>query len=255
MSCVATIDHEVTATYPVAASDDGYGLSVIGTFVQTAGTTTIPLNETSGNVVRGYLGFTVHSDFDADGKPLDPPIFTDLTITLTLASNIGLGVSRTVKLYYCTDPTETNPFTPLAAGTNTLLTSGQFSSTAAGTELDLTITAGTINPYYLKSDWNGVLVFELRTDSATGPTIATAENATYDGAVLTAESVSFLTGISGPWRAQSRVDRCDKCGLIDVREKFVKDGFNPGLWVCKDCWDPEDLPYEPIPPDAPPIND
>lgn len=72
---------------------------------------------------------------------------------------------------------------------------------------------------------------------------------------LVSEEVPYITGISGPVDAQSRVDRCGKCGKLDVREHFRQDGYSKGLWVCEECWDPEEPPEQAIPPDRPPIND
>jgi hypothetical protein len=128
----------------------------------------------------------------------------------------------------------------------------------AGQEITTNLDLDLVFPLYRQASWLGrfafivlffrpdafLNVYEIRSSlhPTTPETLATVE-------------LPFIGGRSGNERARSRYDRCPICGFADVREKFVPDGYRNGLLVCKYCWDPEDPPAKPIPPDVPPIND
>ena len=95
-------------------------------------------------------------------------------------------------------------------------------------------------------EFDGIPVITTQFDSA-----ATGANP----AKLVTTNLPFVRGIHGGVEGESRMDRCPRCGLWMLRERFVEDGYAKGLLVCDDCWDPEDPPSSPIPPDRPPIND
>lgn len=70
---------------------------------------------------------------------------------------------------------------------------------------------------------------------------------TYDVGVTTYMTITempYVTGIVGPWRAHSRIDRCGKCGSLMPRERMFPDGFSKRLMVCKSCWDEPDFRQE-----------
>jgi hypothetical protein len=56
---------------------------------------------------------------------------------------------------------------------------------------------------------------------------------------LTSDEELFVTGLSGPWRAQGRADRCPKCGGLSTRDTWVQDGYT-NYRVCPRCYDPPD---------------
>ena len=71
---------------------------------------------------------------------------------------------------------------------------------------------------------------------------------------MRAEVLPELTGLDGLQynRAQSRVDRCRKCGLPSLRQEWVRDGYSK-LLVCPNCWDPKqrDEDRQPVQPEDP----
>jgi hypothetical protein len=71
---------------------------------------------------------------------------------------------------------------------------------------------------------------------------------------LHAEVIPELSGLDGLEynRAQSRVDRCRKCGLPSLRQEWVRDGYTK-LLVCPHCQDPvqRDENRQPVQPEDP----
>jgi hypothetical protein len=112
---------------------------------------------------------------------------------------------------------------------------------------------------YRQSSWNGTINVIFEAYRPIAPLLQWrwySHLSTSDPTRLVTEEIAFVAGLSGyDVHAQSRVDRCDRCGSYDLRERFTDDGYSKGLSVCRDCWDPEDPPTRPIPPDLPPIND
>ena len=257
-----TIEHEVSGSYTTSGAEDGYILTGIAA---STGGSTISVVNTPLLHHTGFVRFTTFTGtFDDLSRPIDPPNYTSLTLKLVLDDTYG-GWGGVLNVYFGHDATWTNAYdvgldaTGVNADSDYLVgTTTIAAATAIGTVVEVDLDLTRIAPYYLKSDWDGKLAFSLDgiMDGDLGSfKFAAAEHATYDPPQLDATWVQFLTGKSGPWWAHSRVDRCGKCGTIDIRERFVEDGYYKGLWVCKDCYDPE----EPVPrglrPDAPPIND
>ncbi len=98
-------------------------------------------------------------------------------------------------------------------------------------------TGGNKQPPWLHASWGGGLHLSVESYAVGGGTTGMQS--------ISLSTIVFpeLTGKEGPWRANSRVSRCNRCSGIMPREMFIKDGFKYPLLVCKDCWDPRD-PWE-----------
>lgn len=125
-------------------------------------------------------------------------------------------------------------------------------------EMIAPIDLDILYPLYSHSSWQGQFQVIWSFISSNGPAFiefwhSTAHPGQEDR--LFADAYPFVKGLEGDVEAQSRKDRCPKCGRWDIRERFIEDGYHRGLLVCEECWDPEDPPTRPIPPDVPPIND
>jgi len=256
-----------TGTFTSSGAQDGYLLvDVINN--NTANTITVSPDEFLSIGSTGYAQFTSWSgDQDELGTFFDPPRYTEATLTLVIGdSTDGLTEGGVLTAYYPPKATLTNIYdaglslyrdSSYACGSATVA-----ARASPGDVLTITVDMVKLVPYTGNGGWDGKITFNLGWVSADpSPTssdvikLASSENATYAGPSLSATWHDFLTGMSGPVDAQSRVDRCGKCGHIDIREKFVRDAWSEGLWVCRDCWDPEDPKTHAIPPDKPPIND
>jgi hypothetical protein len=206
----------------------------------------------------------------ATGRPdlvLNPPTFTDLELTLKVSTPyLPAGNLHTYTLYLVdlVDPPDfatggTSPTAYVNAGTVILMdVQNLVSPIPLGYEFTSTIDLNEVFPIYRQATWAGRFAFVFRFERdgfpATLRQVGSAAHLFVPG-VLASVELPFIGGRSGNVEARSRVDRCPICGFYDVREKFIPDGYRAGLLVCEKCWDPEDPPSSPIPPDVPPIND
>lgn len=197
---------------------------------------------------------------------LDPPIFTSMVGGLYVQALDPPGAPGDNILIYAGVVDEPNPprfgASPnlpneqeAAYGLRDLLLVTSTSLVVPGW-VDLTYPLAEFQSNVMRSGWQGRINLFMRVFDLTQ--LFTDLWVSNSGALvprLVTEEGPFLSGISGPVDAYSRVDRCGKCGLIDVRENFVRDGYSTGLWVCQECYDPAEPARQPIPPDVPPIND
>ena len=195
---------------------------------------------------------------------LDPPTFTSFEFILVCAVNSALF---SYSAYLVDDSAPENfsntnlPSTMIAAGdVIELADEVPHAMMVAGEELSITVDLDDLYPVYRTSNWNGKLAFLFRAHNIPAPVInffwRGFTEVTLPITRVGGPEIAFVAGLSGyDVHAQSRVDRCDRCGSYDLRERFTDDGYSKGLSVCGDCWDPEDPPTRPIPPDLPPIND
>lgn len=200
----------------------------------------------------------------ANGIILDPPIFKEMDIVFTAQSNIVATFTYDMWLVDSPSPELFSatylPSTLIADGNVIqMVTFGTHAGgMAAGEELVMPVDLLQFTPVYRRSTWNGIIsvIFQARYAVAPATLIHWTSYLHATPTRYATDEVGFISGMVGfnP-RAKSRVGRCDRCGEFMLRERMMRDGWAPGLWVCADCWDEEDPPEAPIPPDAPPIND
>lgn len=197
---------------------------------------------------------------------LDPPTITELTFSSTVDVLLA-PAARTYSVYLVNIPAipdfasgGTDPSTYVVDGTAVFVEEVHsfIAPMPAGTTFDTDIPINLLYPVYRGGGWVGRIgiVFRLSEDAAPGNinALRSSLHVTTPEQLTTVE-LPFMLGRSGDVRARSRVDRCPICGFYDVRERFIPDGYREGTLVCKYCWDPQDPPSLPIPPDTPPIND
>lgn len=194
---------------------------------------------------------------------LDPPVFRSLTLTLT--THLAIANPFRYSLYFmdAQDPPAFslayNPWDLVGGGeTLRMVFSVLHAPMLAGEELEIDCDMSLLTPMYRKSTWQGrysVLFTASDTVVPLAP-LSWRSRLSATPTVLDGDNVGFISGMVGmnP-RAKSRGGRCERCGEFMLRERLMKDGWTPGLWVCEECWDEEEPPDRPIPPDRPPIND
>lgn len=132
--------------------------------------------------------------------------------------------------------------TPLALGVEHSIPLGEEIDGAVDVDVNMNhawknATGTNQRPPWIHTDWGGEVHLAIATPSIDGG------SALLESITLTTIGFPSLTGKEGPWRANSRVSRCNRCSGIMPREMFIKDGFKYPLLVCPDCWDPRD-PWE-----------
>lgn len=211
---------------------------------------------------------TFNGSFDELGRPIDPPTFTSLVLTVESATLNALAVG-TLSVHHLpvfAPLTGIDP-TPLATDLkyHDIVTSANLLGTATvgaqlvGTQTSVTLDLDNIFPVYRNGDYRGFIsVFLSYALTAGDPftvTLLGGVTGSTDAPIFTSVEVPFITGKSGLDGKWSRVVRCGKCGFLRAKEDLLLDGWFKGLWVCPECWDPEEPPRVAIPPDAKPIND
>lgn len=246
----------------------------MGSFPATLSGAEVPAGNWTTAATGSFLTlWTVSAGFSVDfpftvatdrAIVLDPPTFTDFNIVMVSTNNNGLNFFYSLWIEDNPAPEEFSathlPNDVILAGdVIEVVPFGSLWNTGlvAGQELSFPVDLGELFPLYRQSTWNARINFIWQAWSA-NPLLTWRWNSHLNAAPprYDTEEIAFVAGLSGyDVRAQSRVDRCDRCGSYDLRERFTDDGYSKGLSVCRDCWDPEDPPTRPIPPDLPPIND
>jgi hypothetical protein len=202
------------------------------------------------------LQFPVHTTFDSESRPLSPNlIWPSFDLTLNVR-NINVGQTHTVIVYGLLEAAP-DPYGISADGvlvglrneepllkTDGTAASGVVTSTGVFTISDIAPTV--ILPYIMSSSWNGILSLSLQINSdpmpsqmnvhssrATDPTL---------GPSITTTEVPFHTGVvrgdAFGRRARSRLDH--RLGYPVSSDNLVRDGYEDGLMVTPEAWDPED---------------
>lgn len=91
---------------------------------------------------------------------------------------------------------------------------------------------------YRDTRWRGKFALALEYTGVGIPTVSLVERGT-TLPTLTVEPYPAFTGFEGHVEAQSRADRCPRCGIPSLRETWAVDGYSK-TFVCPDCWDPAD---------------
>lgn len=224
----------------------------------------------SSSLIYGGATITVANNFAPGvGILLDPPVFASMSWILASYGNTRPGF---LDVWIVDDPDPT-PFSAVHLPSSVVddaihVVDGLYfpainppvdnwalhdgDEAVASFDLDL------VYPLYAASSWQGQLQVVWQWLDQGAPLITEHWYSSYypgqEDRVF-ADTRAFVRGLSGDHLAWSRKDRCPRCGRYDLRERFTPDGYQRGLLVCRDCWDPEDPPTRPIPPDIPPIND
>ena len=251
------------ANYPATVGLDGYS-ALVGTW------TAAPADvlQSRGNWWSGVMvEVPVTLATGRTDLALSPPTFTGLDFTLTVVTGDVTVIDYTYTLYLVNDPTPadfatgaTSPSLIVGGAGNPVLLDTQTITgpIVVGQEVTSSLDMGDVFPVYRQASWVGrfAFIFRFGMDGFAMNTtdFGSAAHATTPPTLVSVE-LPFIGGRSGNVEARSRVDRCPICGFYDVREKFTPDGYRAGLLVCEKCWDPEDPPSSPIPPDVSPIND
>lgn len=219
----------------------------------------------SGLIICG-IPITITGLVTATGRPdliLDPPTFLSLDFTLTFEA-VTANAQHRWRVWLCNDP---DP--PLYSAaylpsdqepTAVLVEDREEPRHFAGDTITASLDLNDLFPIYRQSAWNGRFGVFFVYEEIGAPAawiIFRGINAGIQGnpPLLDSSESPFVRGIHGHVEAQSRMDRCGRCGRWMPREQMLQDGWTRGLWVCEESWDPEDKPDWPIPPDVPPIND
>ena len=259
----------MSVTYTVAAGENGY-VDTGPTWV--TGAAGVLLVAASSALPAALRLTTLPVSSQARSKPPTPIYTSSLTyssMSLYLYKIGGGSGTLTVRVM-------TSPTAAAWSGSNLpTVTSGTLVATLVDTSTSGPLTIpldpatgsttsklGNITPIYRSSRWPGSLAFVLVWTGATRLRLQSAEGAAllpnpslYAPALIT-ESVPEFTGLEGPAKAQSRADRCPRCGQPSLRETWLQDGYGK-TFVCQDCWDPGDpLWHRRTPrPSKPGIND
>ena len=252
--------------YDATASLDGTSTNPAGVWTAAAG----PTIACSGLVYGGAMvDIPVTLATGRTDLALNPPTFTAMDFTLTIDADVAGVHDYGYYLWLVNLPTppdfstgatgNTSPTAYLIDGTILAMDNQVITGPlTAGQEITSGLDADLVYPLYRQSAWVGrfgfVWLFYRIGSVITTIDVRSSLHGTTPETLATTE-LPFIGGRSGNVEARSRVDRCPICGFYDVREKFIPDGYRAGLLVCEKCWDPEDPPSQPIPPDVPPIND
>lgn len=242
-------------TRSYTATQDGHEAG--GVWVDTG----TPIGGGSGNDLG--LVFQAHSSFDPSGRPIDPAVITTGSLTLTVA--VQSGFFNTFQVYLVPQPNP-EPFSNSNLPSSWLIGDNRLfipTTTPFVANFDedgvVTIPLNFVPFRHIlgSSSWSGeiAIVFQLNVAFGTAVTFNSLE-ASSGQPTLSLTEYPFLGGKVGPYRALGRVDRCPRCGFIRTRDTFVADGWEEGLLVCPECWDPEEpRPRFHHPRERPPIND
>lgn len=216
--------------------------------------------------IPSTIGLTFNWGLTFSGTlPLDPPIVSALTLTLTghpaMAADPG---ADTVELWAVPTSAPADYSTPLFPfnRSEVLIGAGAFAWTGVGTTVAVTagtyLTAGnastptcrdnwqTIRALYLSSSqWNGKLGLSLRNLGAgISLTFNSLESVGTEPRLASTET-SFFTGlVSGESGSRRRYVRDGRFGMPALNTELVRDGDQPGLWVRPEDQDPFDEPAQ-----------
>jgi hypothetical protein len=201
------------------------------------------------------LRFKLHSSFDSFNRPLDPNYIWP-TFDITLYLSAAPATSCILFLQYLA---ESAP----AAFSDSLLPDGRGAvlmvdsngapttqtiaqGTASGTAVTFSgIPSNPFIPYIRSSAWNGYigLVFSLTTLSSVFFHTSRATNPAFAPKLTTSEA-KFHTGhLDGPaFGRRARLVHCPRTGMPLASDELVRDGYNDGMMVSPEGWDPEDAP-------------
>jgi len=197
------------------------------------------------------LQFVIPLDTDAESRPIDPPLVTAFTLTLP---QLAVPPAGTLSVNFVPEAAPLPYSNSLLPGSRDEILLGRLPFDAGDThEITVGVNAftspqtgglgaGAMAQYLRSSTWNGVISLSLfwvgnsvawysDEDAGTGnePTLVTVENEFHTG---------FISGPAFGRRARSRHD--PRSGFPVASDELIRDGFEDGLLVSEDSWDPED---------------
>ena len=189
------------------------------------------------------LQFVVHTEFDAEGRPLDPALIYpsfDLTLSVNLALSPG-----TVDISFVPEAAPQPYSNLLLPGARDEVALVSVDVAMIDTTTVVTVPTVLMVEYLRSSDWNGIISLTLEGDfgllasvsyhSADGPDPTLAPTAT------TIE-VPFHTGEwDGPaFGRRARTRHCPRTGMPVASDHMIRDGYVDGMMVSAEGWEPVD---------------
>jgi len=199
-------------------------------------------------VVEGIgLQFVVHTDFNAEGIPLDPPLiypsFELTLVTSTLTYPVGNSFDIDVSFVPEAAPQPySNVLLPETRDEVALVTG---TLTAPETTFTVTVPTVLMVEYMRSSSWNGVISITLQSVLPALSALAfhSAENA--DPTLAPSVNATESPFHTGEWEGpavgkRARLRHCPRTGMPVASDEMIRDGYVDGMMVSRDGWDPED---------------
>lgn len=226
------------STYVTTTTEDGLE-SPIGTW--TGDATPANLNSTNRIGLR-FVGMPVDS-FPTVSRTQAASVLKDVSLVLrAVSANQGV-----ITVHYVDE------LDPAAFGASPNLPSQRTTVEVGSTAFVSAVQVHVTIPLDLERitfrqrslNWNGRLAFVVTWSLATNLVVVMSEAAnSANHPRLETEELNYVTGVARYGDAHSRIDRCPRCGRLQPRELFVKDGFVRNLLVCTRCYDEPDLVHK-----------